>query len=109
MSNTRHVCTYLNAFSTLILNIVMKFNNFDISKKFWICSLLTPFHDEAQQKNCLLVCHNFFRKGSVGRFFSPFFLLVFHTKSRSVGGENFLETFLFFKTFFCQAILLLLA
>ena len=27
--NTRHVCTYLNAFLMVIINIVMKFNYFD--------------------------------------------------------------------------------
>ena len=37
-TDTRHVCTYLNAFSMVIPNIVMKFNNFDI---YWkLCVIL---------------------------------------------------------------------
>ena len=53
-----------------------------------------------QKKDCLLVLHNFFRKGSVGRVFSSVFCLFLYTKSRSVGRENFLKTFYFLKTFF---------
>ena len=59
-------------------------------------------NDKAKKKkDCLLVLHNFSGKGSVGRgFFLLFFLLlIFHTKSRSVGRENFLTTFYFLKTF----------
>ena len=32
-TNTKHVCTYLNAFCKLIPNMVMIFNNFDIFKQ----------------------------------------------------------------------------
>ena len=48
-TNTRHVCTYLNAFLIVIPNIVMKFQHFDRFDKlcahFWplvVCSCLLP-------------------------------------------------------------------
>ena len=34
LTNTRHVGTYLSAFSTVIPNIVLKLNNFDIFNNF---------------------------------------------------------------------------
>ena len=37
-ANTRHVCTYLNAFSTVIPNMVMRFRNFEFCKQF--CEIL---------------------------------------------------------------------
>ena len=44
--NTRHVCTYLNAFPVVVPNKVMKFHNFDICYKLCahfehaVCTLL---------------------------------------------------------------------
>ena len=39
-SNTRHVCAYLNAFSTEVQNIVIKFKDFDIDRFFILPVLL---------------------------------------------------------------------
>ena len=44
-TNSRHVCTCLMAFSTMISNIAMTFNNFEICDNFvqsLVCRLLTP-------------------------------------------------------------------